>query len=192
MASLFSPRERVVQSALKLFYLEGFHVVGTNRICFEAGVNKSTLYHLFPSKVDILMATMEVYADEITQKFRKIAASDATAEQRLEKIFETPFHASCDAKKQFTSVKGCLIGNMALEMSGAEERVRIYLVNIFQVWAETIEPIVADLLAGKSIDTLKAAISVITYLQGVILMSKVHNDPQMIKDSAKSALALLF
>ncbi len=192
MTSLFSPRERVVQAALKLFYLESFHVIGTNRICSEAGVNKSTLYHLFPSKVDILMETMKVYANEITGEFKKFAESDISATQKLEKVFDKPFYANCDAKEKFGSVKGCFIGNITLEMSCAEERVRVYSSQTFQVWAKTIEPIVADLLTEESANTFKTSLSVISYLQGVILMSKAHNDPQIIKDSVKFASALFF
>ena len=132
------------------------------------------------------MVTMEVYANEITGKFKKIAESAA---QKLEIFFDAPFHANCDAKEKFGSVKGCLIGNMILEMSRAEERVRVYSSQTFQVWAKTIEAIIADLLAKESV---KTSLSVIPYLQGVTLMSKVYNGPQIIKDSAKSASALFF
>jgi TetR/AcrR family transcriptional regulator, transcriptional repressor for nem operon len=199
MVSSLSPRERVIQAALHLFYTEGFHAVGTNLICSEAKVNKSTLYHLFPSKVDIVLAALEVYASDITKKFQQIAKSQAPAEQKLDRIFETPFRANQDLKQQFGDVKGCFVGNIALELSGKEERVRTYLVHVFQTWAEAIEPIVKELaidsakltLRERSVETQKVSRSIIAYLQGVILLSKAHNDPQFIKDFAQSASALV-
>jgi TetR/AcrR family transcriptional regulator, transcriptional repressor for nem operon len=192
-----SPRERVLQTALHLFYTEGFNAVGTNQICSEAGVNKSTLYHLFPSKVDLVLAALEVYASAITRKFQQIAKSKAPAEQKLEQIFETPFQANQDFKEQFGHAKGCFVGNTVLELAGGEERVRTYLAHVFQTWAEAIEPIVRELailqgsVNARNIDTAKTSRSIIAYLQGAILLAKAYNDPQSIKDFAKSARALV-
>jgi TetR/AcrR family transcriptional regulator, transcriptional repressor for nem operon len=207
MTSSLSPRERVIKTALHLFYTEGFHSVGTNQICSEAGVNKSTLYHLFPSKVDMVLAALEVYASDINKKFKQIAKSKVLATQKLEQIFETPFDANQDLKQQFGKVKGCFVGNIALELAGKEERVRTYLAHVFQTWAETIEPIIEELAIDevnaspafsrrgtvhKSVDTLEVSRSIIAYLQGVILLSKTDNDPQLIKDFARYASALVF
>jgi TetR/AcrR family transcriptional regulator, transcriptional repressor for nem operon len=191
MVPLLSPRDRVIQAALHLFYTEGFHAVGTNLICSEAKVNKSTLYHLFPSKVDMVLAALEVYASDITRKFKQIAKSKVATEQKLEQIFETPFRVNQDLKQQLGDVKGCFVGNIALELAGKEERVRTYLAYVFQTWAESIEPIVKELAVNQSVDTQKISRSMIAYLQGAILLSKAHNDPQFIKDFAKSASALV-
>jgi TetR/AcrR family transcriptional regulator, transcriptional repressor for nem operon len=190
-AMLPSPRERVIQTALYLFHTEGFHAVGTNQICAEAKVNKSTLYHLFPSKVDMVLAALDVYASNITGTFKQIAKSKVSAEQKLEQIFETPFRANQDLKRQLGEVKGCFVGNIALELAGKEERVRTYLVHVFQTWAEAIEPIVKELANRQGVDTQKVSRSMIAYLQGAILLSKTHNDPEYIKDFAKSAIALV-
>jgi TetR/AcrR family transcriptional regulator, transcriptional repressor for nem operon len=191
MVSSFSPRERVIQAALYLFYTEGFHAVGTNLICSEAKVNKSTLYHLFPSKVDMVLAALEVYASDITRKFKQIAKSKVPAEQKLDLIFETPFRANQDLKQQLGDVKGCFVGNIVLELAGKEERVRTYLAHVFQTWAEAIEPIVKELAIDRQVETQKVARSMIAYLQGAILLSKAHNDPELIEHFAKSASALV-
>jgi TetR/AcrR family transcriptional regulator, transcriptional repressor for nem operon len=186
------PRERIVQTALHLFHTEGFNAIGTNQICSDAGVNKSTLYYLFPSKVDLVLAALEVYASDITKEFKKIAKSKLPAEQKLEQVFETPFHANQELKERLGNVKGCFVGNVILELAGTEERVRTYLAHVFQTWAEAIEPIVGELAINKNIDTLRVSLSMIAYLQGAILFAKAYNDPQAIKDFAKSASALVF
>ncbi len=109
----------------------------------------------------------------------------------LELFFETPCRAYLDIKQKLGDVKGCFVGNIALELAGKEERVRTYLVYVFQTWAESIEPIVKELAINQGVDTQKVSRSMIAYLQGAILMSKAHNDPQFIKDLAKSASALV-
>jgi TetR/AcrR family transcriptional regulator, transcriptional repressor for nem operon len=191
MSVALSPRDRIIKTSLHLFYINGFHAVGTNQICAEAKVNKSTLYHIFPSKVDMVLAALEVYAVDLTQQFRQIVKSSKTATQKIEQIFELPFLHNQTLQQQFGHVKGCFVGNIALELSGQEERIRVYLTQVFQTWAEAIEPIVQELAIGQSIDTIKAAQSIIAYLQGAILMAKTVNNPQIIKDLAKSAVALI-
>jgi TetR/AcrR family transcriptional regulator, transcriptional repressor for nem operon len=191
MPAVLSPRDRIIKTSLHLFYINGFHAVGTNQICAEAKVNKSTLYHIFPSKVDMVLAALEVYAGDLTQQFRQIATSSKTATQKIEQIFELPFLTNQNLQQQFGHVKGCFVGNIALELSGQEERVRTYLTQVFQIWAEAIEPIVQELSMGRSIDTAKAAQSIVAYLQGAILMAKTVNNPQLIKDLAQSAVALV-
>jgi TetR/AcrR family transcriptional regulator, transcriptional repressor for nem operon len=191
MSAVLSPRDRIIKTSLHLFYINGFHAVGTNQICAEAKVNKSTLYHIFPSKVDMVLASLEVYAGDLTQQFRQIATSSKTATQKIEQIFELPFLTNQNLQQQFGHVKGCFVGNIALELSGQEERVRTYLTQVFQIWAEAIEPIVQELSMGRNIDTAKAAQSIVAYLQGAILMAKTVNNPQLIKDLAQSAVALV-
>jgi TetR/AcrR family transcriptional regulator, transcriptional repressor for nem operon len=191
MNSVLSPRDRIIKTSLHLFYTNGFHAVGTNQICAEAKVNKSTLYHIFPSKVDMVLAALEIYANDIAQQFRQIAQSSGTATQKIEQIFELPFRVNQNLHQQFGHVRGCFVGNISLELSGQEERVRIYLAQVFETWAEAIEPIMQEVAGGQEIDTVQVARSMIAYLEGAILMAKTSNNPQFIQDFAKSAAKLV-
>src|SRR5262249_27825528 len=49
-------RRRVLDAASALFYAEGIHAVGIDRVIAEAGVAKATFYHHFPSKDDLVCA----------------------------------------------------------------------------------------------------------------------------------------
>ncbi|HET7446356.1 MAG TPA: TetR/AcrR family transcriptional regulator [Methyloceanibacter sp.] len=53
-----SPRERLIEAGLKLFYRDGFHATGIEAILAEAGVAKKTLYSHFRSKEDLIVAVM--------------------------------------------------------------------------------------------------------------------------------------
>lgn len=52
-------RERIIETAGRLFYRDGFHAVGIDTIIAEAGVAKMTLYRHFPSKDDLIAAYLE-------------------------------------------------------------------------------------------------------------------------------------
>ena len=51
-----SRREDVLQAAAQLFAEQGFHAVGMRAIADAVGVRGSSLYHYFPSKIDLLHA----------------------------------------------------------------------------------------------------------------------------------------
>jgi AcrR family transcriptional regulator len=54
-----SAKARLLDTATRLFYAEGIHAVGIDRIIAEADVAKATFYKHFPSKDDLVLAYIE-------------------------------------------------------------------------------------------------------------------------------------
>jgi AcrR family transcriptional regulator len=52
-------RERILQTADRLFYNEGIHAVGIQRVVEESAVTRVTLYRHFPSKDDLIAAYLD-------------------------------------------------------------------------------------------------------------------------------------
>lgn len=63
-------RRRILDTATDLFYAEGVHAVGVDRIIAEAGVAKATFYHHFPAKDQLVRA----YVEEQSQ-LRRVAVA---------------------------------------------------------------------------------------------------------------------
>jgi AcrR family transcriptional regulator len=70
-----SPRDRLLASADELFYREGVHTVGIDRIIEHAGVAKATLYNTFGSKDELVKAFLRgrhaSTADRIMQALQR-------------------------------------------------------------------------------------------------------------------------
>jgi AcrR family transcriptional regulator len=58
-----SAKERLVDVASRLFYLDGIHAVGVDRIVTEANVAKATLYTHFASKDELVAAHLSRHSD---------------------------------------------------------------------------------------------------------------------------------
>ncbi len=58
-AQASSPRERILLTALDLFYREGIRATGIDRVIAESGVAKVTFYRHFPSKNDLICEFLE-------------------------------------------------------------------------------------------------------------------------------------
>ncbi|MEO3890786.1 TetR family transcriptional regulator [Nonomuraea sp. B5E05] len=61
-------RARLLDTATRLFYTEGIHAVGIDRIVAEAQVTRATLYRHFPGKEDLILA----YLNETDQAVRGV------------------------------------------------------------------------------------------------------------------------
>jgi AcrR family transcriptional regulator len=78
-------RQRVVETAQRLFYREGFQAIGIDRIIAEAGVAKMSLYRHFPSKDDLIVAYLE---DAHRQMWEWLEQSTADIDDPAERLVE--------------------------------------------------------------------------------------------------------
>jgi AcrR family transcriptional regulator len=53
-------RERILFAALDLFYTDGFHEVGLDRVLAQVGVTKTTFYNHFESRDHLILEALEV------------------------------------------------------------------------------------------------------------------------------------
>jgi len=58
-----SARERLLEAAEELFYEEGVHTVGIDRVIERAGVAKASLYSIFGSKEELVRAYLTRHSD---------------------------------------------------------------------------------------------------------------------------------
>src|ERR1700716_292155 len=84
-----SARERLLDAASNLFYEEGVHTVGVDRVVERAGVAKATLYTLFGNKDGLVRAYLTAHDEEVRERMtRELAARYTTPRERLLGVFE--------------------------------------------------------------------------------------------------------
>src|SRR3979490_1409427 len=82
-----SARERLLVAADELFYAEGVHVVGIDRIVERAGVAKASLYSLVGSKEELVRAYLERHCRGRQGRIASILAAHDSPRERLLAVF---------------------------------------------------------------------------------------------------------
>lgn len=112
-------RERLLRSASELFYREGIHAVGVDRIIAEAGVTRATFYRHFPSKEDLVEAYLGVEDANIRAAFDAAEASGAEPRELVGLVIEG---LADDVARNHT--RGCPFINAAAEYPDPVSGVR--------------------------------------------------------------------
>ena len=114
-------RERILDTAFRLFYARGPRGVGVDTVVSESGVAKATLYKHFPRKDELVLA----YLDKIDQTWfgqLRAAARDAGDDPRAQLV--GMFDALAGAARR-VGHHGCAFINTAAESeSGSDVHAR--------------------------------------------------------------------
>ena len=83
-----SARERLLAAANELFYNEGVHTVGIDRVIEQAGVAKASLYNTFGSKDELVRAYLQTRQANVTQAITRAVDRYDTPRERLLAVFD--------------------------------------------------------------------------------------------------------
>lgn len=104
-------RDRILDTAVRLFYAKGLRAVGVDTIIAESGVAKATFYRHFPAKEDLIVAYLD-RVDEVWTGQLKAAAAAAGTEPRDQLV--GLFDALTSACRR-PGYRGCAFINAAAE-----------------------------------------------------------------------------
>jgi AcrR family transcriptional regulator len=140
------PRARLLATASGLFYREGVHSVGVDRIVSEANVTRATFYRHFPSKQDLVLAYLQSAHDIIEARMAvALAMEDPKARLRA-------FGEDIAAQVVSPGFGGCAFIKVAAEFDDPDEPVR-RAVAAHRAWfAEAIRTAFADAGYSQPID----------------------------------------
>ncbi|MDX6392280.1 MAG: hypothetical protein QOJ73_3343 [Streptosporangiaceae bacterium] len=81
-------RERLLAAANELFYDEGVHTVGIDRVIEQAGVAKASLYNTFGSKEELIRAYLETRHASTAKRITQALGRYGNPRERLLGVFE--------------------------------------------------------------------------------------------------------
>ncbi len=136
-------RARLLSKASELFYSEGLHSVGIDRIIAAAPVTRATLYRHFPSKDDLVVAYLTQADDAIRTRVNAARTPDASPDD----IIRTVARSIAD-DIQSPGFRGCAFLNAAAEYPDPIHPVhqavlrhrQWFLATIAELFSETGKP----------------------------------------------------
>ncbi|MET8085844.1 helix-turn-helix domain-containing protein [Micromonospora sp. NPDC005197] len=132
-------RLRLLRTAIRIFYAEGIHSVGVDRIIAEAKVTRATFYRHFPSKDDLILAYLrKVHQLERGMVDEAIAANRSPVDPLL------AIAGSIAQNIQSPGFRGCAFLNAAAEYPDTNHPVHQELTAHRQWFLDTITMLMAQ------------------------------------------------
>ncbi|OFW57289.1 MAG: hypothetical protein A2V52_08530 [Actinobacteria bacterium RBG_19FT_COMBO_54_7] len=185
-------RKRIVDSATNLIYEKGYAATTVDDVIRQADATKGSFYHHFSSKEELGRAVIDNASSYIAQRIGKVLDRERSSPLRrieiilgeIQRIVES---AGCE--------RGCIIGNLALEMSQRYEEFRAGVAEVFKSWSSSIASQLDEMkaagLLSADFDGNAYADFAIAAVEGGIMMSKLTRDPSPMRNSISFVLETL-
>lgn len=177
-------RQRLIETAERLFYAEGIHSVGIDRIIAEANVAKMTLYNHFASKDELILAVLEYREQRVQEMF------DRSMERRLQggaTRLEAYFGALKDWFRS-PEFRGCAFINAFVELADADHPAAKFAAAHKRRLQKTLRELAVE-AAGDASAAMAPALSLL--VEGAIVAAVMHGSSKPADTARDAALALL-
>ncbi|MDI5979216.1 TetR/AcrR family transcriptional regulator [Amycolatopsis magusensis] len=132
-------RARLLGTATRLFYAEGLHAVGIERIVAEAKVTRATLYRHFPGKDELVVAYLQAVDQAVRDRAAEALGSGEPAADVLRTIAR-----SIAEDIQSPGFRGCAFLNAVAEYPDPEHPVHQAVLAHRQWFLTTITDLLAQ------------------------------------------------
>jgi AcrR family transcriptional regulator len=173
-------RTRILGTATRLFYSEGVHTVGIDRIIAEAGVAKATFYHHFPAKDELVRAYLEAEYARQREAAEALRAASPDAGTALVRIFT--YLGDNGASATF---RGCPFTNAAAEYPDPAHPVRQTIAD-YRRWSRGL---FRDLLTDAGHPDADRTATILMMIRDGIVVGSDLDDPRALGPAIPEAVA---
>jgi AcrR family transcriptional regulator len=169
-------KERILQTADRLFYLKGIRAIGVDTIAAEIGISKRTLYNHFPSKDNLIDAYLQ----------RRFVLARPSEKSPVEQILG--YFDSLERRFSAKDFRGCPFVNAVAELGPEDRSVK----KIAKAFKESRRLWFRDLLAELgAADPERLSTQLTLLVDGAIAQDLVRDDPAMARAAKEAAKVLL-
>jgi AcrR family transcriptional regulator len=169
-------KDRILQTADRLFYLKGIRAIGVDTISAEIGISKRTLYNHFPSKHALIAAYLE-------RRFVQPKPSDKSPVEQILGTFD-----ALERRFGAEDFRGCPFVNAVAELGGEDRSVKKVAI----AFKESRRLWFRDRLVELGVADPEALATQLQLLvDGSIAQDLVRDDPAMARAAKAAARVLL-
>jgi TetR/AcrR family transcriptional repressor of nem operon len=175
-----STREQILDAASRLVHIRGFNNTSVDEILRESSVGKGNFYYYFKSKDELGFAILERGLERISTEL--IEKSFDPKKDPWKQILDF-LDFLVERARQGNGTGGCLLGNLAIEMSDIHEEFRRRLNGAFGQLRSRIEDTLVQARAQGTlrgdVDIPRLAHFIVAGFEGALMMGKLHKDPDI-------------
>ena len=176
------PRERLLEAADRLFYRDGIHTVGIDRILEEAGVAKASLYSTFGSKDALIGEYLSQRLARRQERVERAIARHESPRDRILAVFDVLIERAAEK-----DIRGCAFYRAAAE--GEPDEQVSSVLDAARLWLRMLFIGLAQAFGAKDADRLARQL-VILY-DGALVMAQMESDAQGPKEARAVAEMLI-
>lgn len=175
-----SKQQEILKVAYHLFRSQGYHATGLNQILELSNCGKSQLYHYYSNKENLLLASLDFYANKIYQETAKFMLEINSLED-----FEMLIRGCERLCKSQNRIVGCFVGSISAECSPSNENIRLHCFEIYENWKNLfmsgLHGLQEKSLLSKDANKDELAEYFLSSVQGAFLMAKTLKDIKAIQ-----------
>lgn len=177
-------RDQLVEKALQVFYRDGFHATGMDKLVVETGVSKTSMYKHFRTKEDLILAALKLRDESFRADFLA----------RVSELADTPIGqilASFDALGEWFSEKdyrGCMFIKAGAEYQDRNHPIHKQSAEHKQIMLDHFTDLARK--AGAR-DPEQLACQIVLLQEGAIVMAVFLKSCNPARDAKAAAQVLL-
>jgi TetR/AcrR family transcriptional repressor of nem operon len=188
-------KERLMAAALDLTWEESYGAITIDDICQRAGVKKGSFYYFYESKSDLAIAALErLWVEQWKPAMDAQFSSSVEPLKRISDYLEAIYTRQAEAKHKSGKVLGCPVCCLGSEVTTQDEKLGAKVREIFGRKRRYYESAIRDAVADGSIepcDPAEKVASVAGLIEGVVVQSRIMNDPDLVRRLPAMVLDLL-
>ena len=188
MTKATGPRERLLETASKLFYEQGYKATGINQLIREADIAKASFYDHFSDKEGLYLAYLEKQLSEWSSALEKELQKARSEKGEIAAIF-----SFLELWMKSEGYRGCAFINSASEFPNEGSPVRVSVTRAKDAVRGLIKSILkkhrGDSISKKVLEQLADEIYLL--VDGAIVTSQIYQETWPIKRASSIAERVL-
>lgn len=185
-------REKILDAALELIHERGYRDVSMDEVAAAAGLKKANLFHYYRTKENLGLAALDLAVrrqrDQVAERFSR-APGDPI------QTIAAMFSETAEGMRRAGCHRGCLIGNLAQELSDYNEKFRGRLQEYLEYWAGELADMLERARRGgyfrRGFRPREAATALISLYEGATTVTKTRREPAALEAAGRMAVDYL-
>ena len=179
-------KERIIETASRLFYFNGYNQTGINQIIAEAGVAKASMYQHFRSKEDIAVAYLKrrhiMWMGNLIEYVSGIKSPKAKVTACFDYLMEW---------LQEVGYRGCGWQNIITDLPEDHHKIKTQAVLHKNEVREWIQNLLKEVDQYSNKQAQKLGDQVLVLIEGAIILSQIQKEDWPISAAKNSCVRLL-